>query len=112
MIKNRTRKTIMAKKSKVCKGILSKGLGLMFSTKPKNLIFIFKKEKINPLHMFFVFFPIDTLFLDKNKIVVEVKENLRPFDLYTPKKKSKYVIELPKDSIKRSKTRIGDKIAF
>ena len=112
MIKNLTRKTIIAEKYKLCEGIFSKTLGLMFSTKPKTLIFIFKKEKINPLHMLFVFYPIDILFLGKNKIVVEIKENFKPFSLYTPKKKSKYIIELPKDSIKNSKTEIGDKIYF
>ena len=112
MIKNSTRKTILAEKYKICKSILSKTLGLMFSTKPKTLIFIFKKEKINPLHMLFVFYPIDILFLDKNKIVIEIKENFRPFTFHTPSKKSKYIIELPKDSIKNSGTKINDKIYF
>ena len=112
MIKNTTRKTILEKKYKICKNIFSKTLGLMFSTKPKTLIFIFKKEKIIPLHMFFVFFPIEVLFLDKNKIVVEIKENFKPFTFYNPRKKSKYIIELPKDSIKKSKTKINDKIIF
>ena len=112
MIKNQTRKTILTKKYKVCKNVFSKSLGLMLSIKPKTLIFIFKKEKINPLHMFFVFYPIDVVFLDKNKIVVEIKENFEPFKFYTPSKKSKYVIELPKGSIKNSKTEINDKIIF
>jgi len=83
----------------------------MFSKK-KTLIFIFGKEKIIPLHMLFVFFPIDVLFLDKNKKVVEIKENLRPFSFYTPKNKAKYIIELPFNTIKNSGTRAGDKIGF
>jgi len=112
MIKNLTKKTILAKKYKICRSIFSKSLGLMLSTKPKTLIFIFKKEKINPLHMLFVFYPIDVLFLDKNKIVVEIKENFQPFTFHTPSKKSKYILELPKDTIKKSKTEIGDKIYF
>ena len=112
MIKNLTRKIILAKKYKTYKNIFSKSLGLMFSIKNKTLILNFKKEKINPLHMFFVFYPIDVLFLDKNKIIVEIKENFKPFTFYTPKKKSKYIIELPKNSIKNSKTKVGDKINF
>lgn len=84
----------------------------MFSKKNRSLIFIFKKEKINPLHMLFVFYPIDVLFLDKNKVVLEIRENFKPFAFYMPKKKSKYVVELPKNSIKNSKTKIGDKIGF
>ena len=62
--------------------------------------------------MFFVFYPIDVLFLDKNKIVVDIKENFKPFTFYTSKSKSVYVIELPKNSVSESKTRISDKIKF
>ncbi len=110
-IKNTTKKTLLAKNAKICKSVLSKTLGLMFS-KPQPLIFIFNKEKIIPLHMFFVFYPIDVLFLDKNKIVVEIKENFKPFTIYTSKNKALYIIELPKGIIKKSKTKIGDKIVF
>ena len=111
LIKNATKKTVISNNAKICKNIFSKSLGLIFS-KSKSLIFVFKKEKIVPLHMFFVFFSIDVLFLDKNKIVVEKKENFRPFSFYNPKNKSKFVIELPKGTIKNSKTEIVDKIEF
>ena len=111
-IKNKTKKTLLAKNAKICKNIFSKGLGLMFSRKKKTIIFIFKKEKKVPLHMFFVFYPIDVLFLNKNKNVVEKKENFKPFAFYSPKNKSKYVIELPKATIKKTKTGLGDKIEF
>jgi len=83
----------------------------MFS-KPRSLIFIFKKEKIIPLHMFFVFYPIDVLFLDQKRVVIEIKENFTPFSFYTPKNKSKYIIELPKNIIKETNTQLGDKIEF
>ncbi|MCH8003356.1 MAG: DUF192 domain-containing protein [Nanoarchaeota archaeon] len=111
-IKNKTKKTLLARNAKACTSIISKSSGLMFSKKNKPLIFIFKKEKINPLHMFFVFYPIDVLFLNKNKIVVEMKENFKPFSFYAPKNKSKYIIELPKNTIKETKTELGDKIEF
>ena len=62
--------------------------------------------------MFFVFYPIDVLFLNKNKIIVEIKENFRPFAFYTPKNKAKYIIELSQKTIKKTKTQIGDKIKF
>ena len=112
MITNKTRKTLIAERHYNFKSPISKAIGLMFSMNPKNLVFIFKKEKIVSLHMFFVIFPIDVLFVDKNKRVVDLKENFRPFTLYTPKARSMYVIELPKDTIKKSKTRLGDIICF
>ena len=62
--------------------------------------------------MFFVFYPIDLIFLNKNKEVVELKRNLRPFSIYSPKKKTKYILELKKGSIKNNKVRLKDKLSF
>ena len=76
------------------------------------LIFRFDEEKIISLHMFFVFYPIDVLFLDKSRIVVDKKENFRPFAFYKSKKKAMYAVELPNGVIKKSKTCLGDKIGF
>ena len=85
----------------------------MFSKKTnKALMFDFKKEKIISLHMLFVFYPIDVLFLNKDKKVVEIKENLKPFRFYTPKKKARYVVELLNGVVKSSRTTIGDSIHF
>jgi len=47
------------------------------------------------VHMMFVFFPIDIIFLDSGKKVVD-KATLFPWQLnYTPKLSAKYFIELP-----------------
>ena len=112
-IKNITKNKIIAADFKLCDDNFSKFIGLMFSKrKDKALIFKFKNEKIIHLHMLFVFYPIDVLFLDKNKIVVDKKENFKPFALYKPKRKAMYAIELPNETIKKTKTEIGDKIKF
>ena len=37
---------------------------------------------------------------------------MEPFTTYSPKKKAKYVIELPAGTIRKSKTRLGDEVAF
>ena len=112
LVKNTTKQTLLADNAKLCKDIFSRALGLMFSTKVKSLIFVFEKEIIVYLHMFFVFYPIDVLFLNKNKVVIEMKENFAPFSFYSPKNKSNYVIEIPKNIIKKTNTEIGDKIEF
>ena len=41
-----------------------------------------------------------------------MKENFKPFTIYTPKNKALYIIELPKDTIKKTKTNMRDKIKF
>ena len=61
--------------------------------------------------MLFVFFPIDVLFLDKEKKVVELKEGLKSFGFYNPKNKAKYIIELRKGTILNN-IEIGDVIEF
>ena len=113
MIKNLTRKRKLEVNVKICTDIFSQSIGLMFSKKKNNaLIFKFNAEKIIPLHMFFVFYPIDVLFLDKRKTVVELKKNFRPFTFYTPKKKAMYVLEMPAGTINKSKTKLGDILNF
>ena len=112
IIRNKTKNGIISVNFKLCDHNLSKFIGLMFSKNHRTLAFKFKKEKIISLHMLFVFYPIDVLFLDKNKIVVDKKENFKPFTFYSSKKKGMYAIELPSRTIKKSKTAIGDKIEF
>jgi len=113
MIKNKTRNIIVAKKVAYCKTVLSKTFGLMFKRKTdKALIFVFKKEKIINIHMFFVFFPIDVLWLDKNKKVIQLKEHLKPFRYIKAKRPAKYIIEFPDSTIRNSKTILGDTISF
>ena len=102
MIKNSTKKRIVTKKSIFLDDIFARFIGLMFSKKEnKALIFKFGQEKIISLHMLFVFYPIDVLFLDKNKIVVDKKENFKPFTFYKSKKKAMYAVELPNGTIKK-----------
>ena len=113
LIRNVTKKRIIADNARLCNDIFSKFIGLMFSIKQKkDLVFKFDKEKIISLHMFFVFYPIDVLFLDKNKIVVDKKENFKPFTFYKSKRKAMYAVELPHGTVKQTKTGAGDKIKF
>ena len=114
LIRNVTKKRVIADNAKLCNDIFSKFIGLMFSksNKKKALILKFAGEKIISLHMFFVFYPIDVLFLDKNKIVVDKKENFKPFAFYESRKKAMYAIEMPNGTVKHAKTGAGDKIKF
>ena len=112
-IRNATKNMIIWHNAKLCDDVFSKLVGLMFLKNKKiALIFKFNKEKSIALHMFFVFHPIGVLFLDKNKIVVDKKENFMPFTFYKSRKKAMYAVELPFGVIKKTKTIIGDKIRF
>lgn len=111
LIRNKSKNRVIGINARLCTSIFSKAIGLMFS-KPQILIFEFGKEKIISLHMLFVFYPIDVLFLDKNKTVVDKKENFRPFTFYKSKKEAIFAIELENGIIRKTKTKVGDKIEF
>ena len=72
---------------------------------------ILPKERNISLHMFFVFYPIDVIVLNKDKKVVEIKENFKPFKFWYAKQKGKYLIELGRKESK-GKVRLGDLIEF
>jgi hypothetical protein len=115
-ITNKTRKTAVAARFKLCRSVASKAKGLMFTNETcvneAALLFEFKRPMMQSLHMFFVFYPIDVLFLDENKKVLDVKERFKPFTVYNSLEKSKYVIELPSGAVKRSRTSKGDVLAW
>ncbi len=112
MIKNNSKNKILKKKKEYCKSVFSQMKGFMFSKPDKALVFIFKKEKIVNLHMFFILHPIDVLWLDKNKKVVKIKENFKPFRIVIADKPAQYIIEMPAGIIAKTKTEVGDSISF
>ncbi|MBI4145192.1 DUF192 domain-containing protein [Candidatus Woesearchaeota archaeon] len=91
----------------LCRSGWSKFRGLMLSRR-RTLVFAFDRDEHVPLHMLFVFFPIDVLYLDGEKRVVEVKRNFRPFTFYSPKNKARYVVEIPE----RTDIKVGDSISW
>ena len=111
-IRNFSTGEILAEDAKECKGLM-KAIGLRFSkNSKKEMFFDFGKEKIETMDMFFVKFQIDIIFLNKEKNVVEIKENFKPFTKYTTKEKIQYAIEVPAGTAKKTRTNLGNKIAF
>jgi uncharacterized membrane protein (UPF0127 family) len=106
---------VLMKKVRFASNTWERTKGLMFENE-KNfnyaLVFSFPVESriATSLHMLFVFFPIDVLFLNKNKVIVD-KATLTPFmPNYTPRKAAKYVIEMPMGKAKGFK--IGQKVSW
>ena len=112
-IKNMTTNKIIAASSRIADSMLSRTLGLM-CTKPQQaaLILKFEKEERISLHMMFVLYPIDVIFANREKEVVDVKENFRPFEMYASDKKATYAIEVPAGTVSSTGTKTGHRIAF
>jgi uncharacterized membrane protein (UPF0127 family) len=62
------------------------------------------------VHMFFMRFPIDAVFLDREQQVVKVAGNLRPWRL-AGVRRSKAVLELPAGACERRGVREGDRLS-
>lgn len=95
------------------KNVFSKAIGLLFrsSLQDEAHIFHFKGDK--PLiHMFFVFIPIDIVCVGDKNEVIEIKEDLKPFQTYQVEKPITYLIELPSKTIQKHEIQEGDKITF
>ena len=100
--------------ARFCNSVISKAFGLRFRKKPvdKALIFTFDSPKTVLMDMWFVFYPIDVVFLDSDKKVVEIKEKFLPFSFYKSNKKAVYIIEFENGIIKKNNISIGEKLIF
>lgn len=108
-VTNLSQNTILGEKVKLADTFGSRFLGLMFRktlTEGEGLVI----KPCNSIHMFFMRFPLDIIFADKNNIVIYLLEGIRPWRISKIVRHSKYVVELPKGMIYKTKTEIGDKL--
>ena len=101
-------------KIRVCSTTFSKFMGLRFKDKIINEAYIFSFDKPikATIDMFFVHFSIDLIFLDIDKKIIEMKQNFKPYNIYFPKNKFSFLVEVPKNYIKKQKLNIGKKLEF
>ncbi len=94
---------------------VSRLMGLMFRKDPENGLILklpsSRSRRGSAIHMFFMRFPLDIIFLDDDKKVVDMV-SIRPWKTYTPRSPAKYVVELEEGSINNYKLEIGDEMDF
>ncbi len=64
----------------------------------------------NGVHTFSMRFPIDVLYLDKNKVVVHIEQSLKPWRVAPIRLRAASVLEFPDRTLSSSQTAIGDEI--
>ena len=69
-------------------------------------------EPCNSIHMFFMRFAIDVVFVDRGNQVTRTFTNLGPWRLARGGRKARGVLELPTGTIEQSGTKQGDPLAF
>jgi uncharacterized membrane protein (UPF0127 family) len=68
--------------------------------------------KCNSIHMFFMRFSIDIIFIDKNSKIVYLLKDFKPWRISKIVNGAKDTLELPSGTIERLGIRIGDIIKF
>lgn len=64
----------------------------------------------NSIHMLFMKFAIDAVFLDRQKQIVRISESLQPWRFFRGGKAAHSVLELPIGTVKRCHLKVGDRL--
>ena len=109
MITNITRSTTIASRVEIAQNPLQRMKGLLGASDfPQGEALVI--TQCQSIHMFFMQFPIDVIFCDRQDKVVGLCADIKPFCLSPLFFKASYAIELPQGSIAASGTQIGDQI--
>jgi len=107
---NQTRETFVATEAIVADSYLRRLIGLLGKTQRwarlGTGLWIVPSRGVHTIGMLF---PIDLIFLNKQKEVVHLEEHVRPFRISKVSLKASSVLELPAHTIYRSGTKIGDR---
>jgi len=108
---NRTRTTYLATDLHVARTHWTRFRGLMATDSSR-----FTRGQglwINPshgIHTFAMRFPIDAVYLDRDRIVIHIEEGLKPWRMAAIRVQAASVLELPTRTISESQTAIGDQV--
>jgi uncharacterized membrane protein (UPF0127 family) len=108
---NRTRTTYLATDLLIAPTHWSRFRGLMATSSSH-----FSRGQglwINPsrgIHTFAMRFAIDAVYLDRNRIVIHIEEEIKPWRLAAVRLHAASVLELPTGTIRESLTVVGDQV--
>ncbi len=106
-------------KAEIADNMITRTKGLMFrKTLPDNegMLFIFDEENYQTFWMMNMSFPIDIIWINKEKKVVDITKNAQPCKLicstYRPKEKAMYVLEVNSNFTEEHGVKIGSSLEF
>jgi|SRR5664279_1195163 len=108
---NRTRTTYLATDLVIARTHWSRFRGLMATDSS-----LFRRGQglwINPshgIHTFAMRFPIDAVYLDRERMVIHIEEGLKPWRLAAIRGRAASILELPTGTIRESSTTVGDHV--
>lgn len=110
-VRNRTRGTVVAGRCAVAADFWSRLRGLIGRralATGEGLLLV----PARGVHMWFMRFPIDVIYIDREGRVVDVDERLKPWRIGRPRWRAHAVLEVPAGTVAVSDTRVGDELAI
>ncbi len=106
---NTTRNAVLAARAGFANSMLSRAVGLLGQdhlAEEGGLVI----DPCTSIHMFFMRFAIDALYVSSDGVVLRVVPHLRPWRLGPLVLRSRYVVELPAGTAARTGTQPGDQL--
>jgi uncharacterized membrane protein (UPF0127 family) len=106
---NVTKKTWLATKVRKADNFLTRLVGLLKRTNlgPEEALWLIPSKGIHTIGMKF---PIDVVFLSRSNVVLGLVSGLVPYRITGVRLRGHSVLELPKDTLKKSRTEVGDQL--
>ncbi len=106
---NVTKKTWLATKVRKADNFLTRLVGLLKRTNlgPEEALWLIPSKGIHTIGMKF---PIDVVFLSKSNVVLGIISGLVPYRISGVRLWGHSVLELPKGTLKKSRTEVGDEL--
>jgi uncharacterized protein len=112
---NRTRGTVLCEKLEVAASHIEQSRGLLGRDRMEpgsGMLFEGSWLPLMWMHMFFMRFAIDIVFLDKGGRVLRINPSLKPWRLSSMVFGARRALELEAGAAARSGTRVGDQLDF
>ena len=108
---NVSKKTVIVSDLKEAAEFFQRLVGLMGRDRLENNEGLWM-ARCKAIHTFFMRFPIDVVFLDRDFIVKKTVKGLRPFRPVVSCRHAQGVLELPEGTIDRAQIQIGDRVTI
>lgn len=110
IVNNVTKSSMLADRAGIANTPETRNRGLLKHTSldPGDGLWIAPTQAV---HMFFMKFALDLIYLDRQKKVVKVRHNVKPWRI-SAALKAHSVLELPVGTIDSSRTEVGDQLEF
>ncbi|MGB7947980.1 MAG: DUF192 domain-containing protein [Candidatus Binatia bacterium] len=108
-VTNLTKKTWLATKVRKADSFITRLVGLLKRTNlgPEEALWLMPSKGVHTIGMKF---PIDVIFLDRDNVVLSIVSGLLPYRITGVHLKGHSVLELPKGTLKKSRTEVGDQL--